>query len=973
MASSVNYGTQQYFGFDPRTLPGCSLWLDAADARTVSFSSGSSISEWRDKSGNANNAILTANRPTYVATNRFVETSNLNQAFTVPSTVLNTVGGSLFIVYADKQENTANGMLFACADGFTPFFFNQCVFRSDGFSYALGSSDTPSTEFKNIMNTKQTLLYSTSYVHNSTSINVTLNGIIFPFTNNARPVAPSGPLVFSGGWGGGANHKFNEILFFNSILTEAQRQQVEGYLAWKWSLTTSAGIVSPSTIPGLQLWLDGADTTTMTFSGSNVLTWLDKSPNSNTITRSGTPTYSSSNLGIGAISFNGTDAYFVNSTLPVNLTDYSVFFVCQQTSYVNNSTGILVLTNGNSIDYASLNTFIYAASMTSSNAYFEWGNGAGFYRPTPYSLTPFSIYADVTSGSTKNFFRNGNLLQTQTFANLTSSLGFLVGARKESGTAAITRFFSGFIGEVIIFNRSLSTSERQNVDGYLAWKWGLQATLPSTHPYDSQFALPGSHPYTSVRPIMRAFQPIDIGSPEFWYDAGDTSTITSSGTTLTSIANKGSVVGSNMTPSVGTHTTGVATQKNTNLIGLPTNGRLVFTGSFPLQPRSRFVAARQATSTGVIFLYQNFTSFNGHDAFGFDNGRIFYEVAQGINVSLLTPAAPVQTNLFGVYTFLNATTAAGNRVAITGSNVALSTSTFAQSYFTASANNFVGGTGSYDLGEWISYNTTLTIPQAQQIEGYLAWKWGVQANLPTTHPYYRVLPSTPLFVPSQLSGLSLWLDAADTSTLSFSSGSNVSQWRDKSGNGRNFTGTNVVYNSGSRALSFNGTSASMSNTTQPFLSNSLNWTIFAVHISAVTSSGVYQVYRTTSAALLYRYRYAGYPSEWHVGGNNYITCTANNGNGISCQVTETSTTATGYLNGVRIGSATRVTSTGVEGLFIGQNSVNQEWFNGTLYEIIAYNIALTSSQREQVEGYLAWKWGLQNLTPATHPYRKFRA
>ena len=39
------------------------------------------------------------------------------------------------------------------------------------------------------------------------------------------------------------------------------------------------------------------------------------------------------------------------------------------------------------------------------------------------------------------------------------------------------------------------------------------------------------------------------------------------------------------------------------------------------------------------------------------------------------------------------------------------------------------------------------------------------------------------FTPIQLSGLNLWLDATDYTTLTFNSG-NISQWRDKSGSGR---------------------------------------------------------------------------------------------------------------------------------------------------------------------------------------------
>jgi hypothetical protein len=39
--------------------------------------------------------------------------------------------------------------------------------------------------------------------------------------------------------------------------------------------------------------------------------------------------------------------------------------------------------------------------------------------------------------------------------------------------------------EVVVFNTTLGTSDRQLVEGYLAWKWGLQGSLPGGHPYKS--------------------------------------------------------------------------------------------------------------------------------------------------------------------------------------------------------------------------------------------------------------------------------------------------------------------------------------------------------------------------------------------------------------------------------------------------------------------------------------------------------
>ena len=43
--------------------------------------------------------------------------------------------------------------------------------------------------------------------------------------------------------------------------------------------------------------------------------------------------------------------------------------------------------------------------------------------------------------------------------------------------------------------------------------------------------------------------------------------------------------------------------------------------------------------------------------------------------------------------------------------------------------------------EIIIYDTVLSDSQVKAVEGYLACKWGLQANLPATHPYAKTCPT----------------------------------------------------------------------------------------------------------------------------------------------------------------------------------------------------------------------------------------
>jgi len=86
-----------------------------------------------------------------------------------------------------------------------------------------------------------------------------------------------------------------------------------------------------------------------------------------------------------------------------------------------------------------------------------------------------------------------------------------------------------------------------------------------------------------------------------------------------------------------------------------------------------------------------------------------------------------------------------------------------------------------------------------------------------------------------------------------------------------------------------------------------------------------------------------------------------------------------YINGVNQGSFTDSASVG------SPNPVlTNTWFSAigpasggaypaqvTFNEILIYTTTLTDRQRQSVEGYFAWKWGLVASLPANHPFKLF--
>ena len=63
------------------------------------------------------------------------------------------------------------------------------------------------------------------------------------------------------------------------------------------------------------------------------------------------------------------------------------------------------------------------------------------------------------------------------------------------------------------------------------------------------------------------------------------------------------------------------------------------------------------------------------------------------------------------------------------------------------------------------------------------------------------------------------------------------------------------------------------------------------------------------------------------------------------------------------------TTTNVVGIGGWYNNSNQQAQNIDIAEIVFYNSALDSTERNVIEGYLAHKWGLQSNLPVGHPYK----
>jgi hypothetical protein len=104
--------------------------------------------------------------------------------------------------------------------------------------------------------------------------------------------------------------------------------------------------------------------------------------------------------------------------------------------------------------------------------------------------TPFIVDSELNAGV--RIFINGTAAgSSATSSDLNTTAGVRIGNDMEGGT----QYWNGLVGEIIC-GRGLSAAEKQLVRGYLAWKWGTTASLPSDHPYKSNSSLFIIPPYT---------------------------------------------------------------------------------------------------------------------------------------------------------------------------------------------------------------------------------------------------------------------------------------------------------------------------------------------------------------------------------------------------------------------------------------------------------------------------------------------
>lgn len=1029
-SSTISKNSQLYSSYDNRTvinsqlyplLYNADVWVDASDTSTFSLTGASNYKSlsgnWNDKSKNANHLVPTGGAPFYdEATCGMVLKSNTS--FT----------GPYFIPTNDVSANINNECFMVAMS-----FYGTGVTGSGGSQYILGYiTGLGSTQRTLRINAGGlasyrggTTLIIGSTIQEGQRVVITFynnNGLLQHFINGKldRSFSGSGFTNQNGGTsyfgpnGGNVSLRasVHEIVHFSSAISSNQKQLLEYYLINKWKVPTTI-FSNPTTVSGCRLWLDASDRSTISLSGTSVTQWNDKSGNSNNATgiTSYLPTYTS---GTPQINFSGTQG--------------------MRTPYVPNSSGttehgFIVLKPSSSAQY-----FLDSSDTTNGrnlrlypNIYFYWavgkggahllpaGNGGIMYS-TP-SVGKFMLYSwFITGGISGSICQSANKTQdapTATGQDFASGTYTQIGARGTTPGSGLV----GSIQEVIIYNTDIGPANREIISNYLMNKWGITCLTGSVvNVYNAFQKLP---------PALRYFTPNDIDNCVLWLDAADKSTLFTDqyGTILSTVDGDKIGMWKDKSPSINNPLQSNLTLQPTVAYNvLNKNSVINFNGNTYLN----VLTTSLPTGTGInasIFVVSKSTNANnavlikwGANPLNTFNDTIYigYE-ANSSDLFLRADTNPTfgtlvdNVNVLNTYIILSSILLTNPQITNAWRNgVMFGDIAQATSTSITTGIGYIGQALQGEIAEIIVYNRKIGDGEREQIEGYLADKWGLRPNLPSTHTLKNITPQITPFNPKTISSCTFWYDMSDPSTITYSSGStvNVTAVQDKSGNGidlvrdvytagREITTANKL--NGLTTLTYPGDPAPnnacltylRSSVPVPMTSNA-NYCFFVMRfnpyvLEGTTTARSWPIIFPMSIGVSNAMQGGMYKTgtNWYLNYNVSFVGTAANGTPV----------VSNRANGPAVGTpligmfgktaaaqyvfsynGTYETKAGGNYAIVGGQpmSVGNFYQGQELCEMIMFQgKVLTLGEIQEVEGYLAWKWGLVGNLPATHAYKKY--
>ena len=793
--------SKSIWGFNPRSIPGCQLWLDAAD--TATMDSTPTVTTWNDKSGQSNNvtgtATLSGSNMTFNGTNQAF--SNLTYVFpyaayslfavysntTAPaaSAYMNVMYGSngypMLGVYDVNKNVSARSVVANTGALGAPTVVGwaaRIVSAGDDAGYGIATDSSGNVFVTGIYGAAVTL-YGTGDATSSAlplTTGTTPNIFVAKYTSAgviswaARISAAAGA-----GAGGGATDLNGNVFVTGNYVGALTLYNQDG--------TTGATLAYPGGT--------GNDAFVAKYTSAGVVSWAARIVSTVNDAGNGIATDSSGNVFVTGYYNAALTLYNQNGTTGASLAYVggSDVFVAKYTSAGVVSWAARIASTGSDVGTAiatdsSGNVFVtgyYSGAVT------LYGTG---------DATTKTLAAAVAAGDAfvAKYTPAGVISWAAQIASTDVDSGYGI-ATDSSGNVLVTGWYAAAL---TLYNQDTTT--------------GASLAYVGSSPNADCFIAK----YTSAGAISWAARIASTGVDQGLGIATD-----SNGNVL--------VTGVCSSAAATLYGTGDATSKT-----------LASAGN-----RRCFVA--KYTSAGAISWVTQIDSSTGRAIATDSNGNVFVTGFYSVTVNLYNQDGTTGATLANPSGTTDCFVAKYNpngyitNAPIPASSNVLVSATYTPSTFSPFINGgtcttlagttlattgiYVGGPSNYfngSLSELLVYNNTLTAAQRQSVEGYLASKWRVKSNLPTTHPFYTIPPFNRYFNPTDIANCSLWLDAADNSSMN--STTTVTIWNDKSGSGNTMTGTATWTGSN---MTFNGSTQAFSNTAYVFPISA--YSLFAVY------------------------------------------------------------------------------------------------------------------------------------------------
>lgn len=239
---------EQNVSFDPRSLSGLALWLDASDSSAVTLN-GTTVSEWRDKSGNARHASQStaARQPTYTTAGQ-----NSRNVITFASgrvlTMSVPLGPAFTILLVATPSTQANSYILACGASFgsSPAIISRFTFSGVVRDWEFYHDDMRN----NVSTTDRIQIATTQAGYSVVGATHIDGGSVFGYLNGPQAATKATAASFAGDKTmtliGASNAAattnpaaFNiaELIIYSRVLSATERGRVTRQLGRRWNIT----------------------------------------------------------------------------------------------------------------------------------------------------------------------------------------------------------------------------------------------------------------------------------------------------------------------------------------------------------------------------------------------------------------------------------------------------------------------------------------------------------------------------------------------------------------------------------------------------------------------------------------------------------------------------------------------------------------------------------------------------------------